>query len=68
MARAQEKAYRSDKQSQLRKPEDGVRCGLAWGASRGLDYLESDKAVDAKRVGIEGVSRFGKAALVTMAV
>ncbi len=39
----------------------------AWGASRGLDYLETDKAVDAKHVGIEGVSRYGKAALVTMA-
>ncbi len=38
-----------------------------WGASRGLDYLETDKSVDAKRVGIEGVSRYGKAALVTMA-
>jgi hypothetical protein len=32
-----------------------------------LDYLETDKAVDAKHVGIEGVSRYGKAALVTMA-
>ena len=39
----------------------------AWGAARGLDYLETDKAVDAKHVGIEGVSRYGKAALVTMA-
>jgi hypothetical protein len=39
----------------------------AWAASRGLDYLETDKTVDAKRVGIEGVSRYGKAALVTMA-
>jgi hypothetical protein len=39
----------------------------AWGAARGLDYLENDPAVDAKKVGIEGVSRFGKAALVTMA-
>ena len=39
----------------------------AWGASRGLDYLETDKSVDAKHVGIEGVSRYGKAALVTMA-
>jgi len=32
-----------------------------------LDYLETDPAVDAKKVGIEGVSRFGKAALVAMA-
>ena len=32
-----------------------------------LDYLETDSAVDAKHVGIEGVSRYGKAALVTMA-
>jgi len=53
---------------QPRRPEDwGALRAWAWGASRGLDYLESDKAVDAKRVGIEGVSRFGKAALVTMA-
>jgi hypothetical protein len=53
---------------QPRKPEDwGALRAWAWGASRGLDYLETDQAVDAKHVGIEGVSRFGKAALVTMA-
>ncbi len=53
---------------QPRKPEDwGALRAWAWGASRGLDYLETDKTVDAQRVGIEGVSRFGKAALVTMA-
>jgi hypothetical protein len=39
----------------------------AWGAARGLDYLETEPSVDAKKVGIEGVSRYGKAALVTMA-
>jgi hypothetical protein len=51
-----------------RKPDDwGALRAWAWGASRGLDYLETDKAVDAKHVGIEGVSRYGKAALVTMA-
>jgi hypothetical protein len=51
-----------------RKPDDwGSLRAWGWGASRGLDYLETDPAVDAKRVGIEGVSRFGKAALVTMA-
>src|SRR5580658_9349373 len=53
---------------QPRKPDDwGALRAWAWGASRGLDYLETDTAVDAKHVGIEGVSRYGKAALVTMA-
>ena len=53
---------------QPRKPDDwGSLRAWGWGASRGLDYLETDPAVNAKQVGIEGVSRYGKAALVTMA-
>lgn len=53
---------------QPRKPDDwGSLRAWAWGAARGLDYLETDPAVDSKHVGIEGVSRYGKAALVTMA-
>lgn len=52
---------------QPRKPDDwGALRAWAWGAARGLDYLETDTAVDAKHIGIEGVSRFGKAALVAM--
>ena len=53
---------------QPRRPDDwGSLRAWAWGAARGLDYLETENTVDARRVGIEGVSRFGKAALVTMA-
>jgi len=53
---------------QPRKPDDwGALRAWAWGAARGLDYLETDRAVDARKVGIEGVSRYGKAALVTLA-
>jgi hypothetical protein len=53
---------------QPRKPEDwGALRAWAWGASRVLDYLETDKSVDAKRVGVEGHSRYGKGAIVAMA-
>ena len=53
---------------QPRQVDDwGVLRAWAWGASRALDYLETDKAVNAKAVGLEGHSRWGKATLVAMA-
>ncbi len=53
---------------ETRTPEQwGSLRAWAWGASRALDYFETDPDVDASRLGIEGVSRYGKAAVVTMA-
>ena len=54
---------------QPRKVDDwGALSAWAWGASRALDYFETDKAVDAKQVGLEGHSRYGKATVVAMAL
>jgi peptidoglycan/xylan/chitin deacetylase (PgdA/CDA1 family) len=53
---------------QHRKPDDwGTLRAWAWGASRAIDYFETEKNIDAKKIAIEGLSRYGKAALVTMA-
>lgn len=51
-----------------RTPEQwGALRAWAWGASRVLDYLETEPLIDSRKVGIEGVSRYGKAALVALA-
>ncbi len=45
----------------------GALRAWGWGALRALDCLETIPEVDARRVGIAGVSRYGKAALAAMA-
>lgn len=53
---------------QPRKVDDwGALRAWAWGASRALDYFETDASVDARQVGVEGHSRYGKATIVAMA-
>lgn len=53
---------------QPRRPDQwGALRAWGWAASRALDHFETLPEIDARRVGIEGVSRFGKAALVAMA-
>lgn len=53
---------------EARKPNDwGSLRAWAWGASKAIDYFEMDKDVDADKIAIEGLSRYGKAALVAMA-
>ena len=55
---------------QPRKPDDwGALRAWGWGFSRLVDYFEAhpDSMVNPKFVGVEGVSRYGKAAIVTEA-
>jgi hypothetical protein len=52
---------------QPRKPDDwGALRAWAWGASRLIDFFETDARVDAKQVAFQGHSRYGKATIVTL--
>ena len=47
----------------------GALRAWGWGVSKLVDYFESnpDSMVDPRKIGIEGVSRYGKAAIVAAA-
>ena len=57
------KLFYPERQSFPKSHEWGVLSACAWGASRAMDYLETDPAIDHSRIAIMGHSKMGKATL-----
>jgi hypothetical protein len=61
------KLFYPEGQSFPKAHEWGVLSTCAWGAMRGMDYLETDDDIDHTRIAIMGHSKMGKATLWTAA-
>jgi hypothetical protein len=56
-------------QGKHRKPDDwGTLRAWSWGLSKALDYLQTEKVINSKQIGIQGHSRWGKTAMLAAAM
>jgi len=58
-------AYLKPGQTTVANDEWGAISAWSWGLGRAMDYFETDKDIDAKRIALHGISRLGKTVLWT---